>query len=123
LDSSTLQTFQTYGGFLYEDEPVPADDRIHQDPRGAAISPLFVTARIYPSKMSTFHLRVGGGFVNAWSNPAGTSSWGSGAEAGVGYDVRVRRRLYITPFAMFFGGKAGEVDLRAITVGAGCTWR
>jgi len=36
LDSSTLQTLQTYGGFLYENEPVPADDRIHQDPRGAA---------------------------------------------------------------------------------------
>jgi len=36
LDSSTLQTLQTYGGFLYENEPISSDDRIHRDPKGAA---------------------------------------------------------------------------------------
>jgi hypothetical protein len=34
LDSSTLQTLQTYGGFLYENEPISASDQIHRDPRG-----------------------------------------------------------------------------------------
>jgi hypothetical protein len=36
LDSSTLQTLQTYGGFLYENETIPDNDRIHRDPRGIA---------------------------------------------------------------------------------------
>jgi len=36
LDSSTLQTLQTYGGFLYENEPLSEDDRVHRDPKGVA---------------------------------------------------------------------------------------
>ncbi len=36
LDSSTLQTLQTYGSFMYENEPIAADDRIHGDPKGMA---------------------------------------------------------------------------------------
>jgi hypothetical protein len=36
LDSSALQTLQTYGGFLYENEPLLPSDRIHRDPRGGA---------------------------------------------------------------------------------------
>ena len=91
--------------------------------QGAAISPLFVTARIYPSKMSTFHLRIGGGLVNAWSNPTDTSNWGTGWEAGVGYDVRLGGRHHITPFVLYSGGRVGELDIRAVTVGAGYTWR
>ena len=34
LDSSTLQTLQTYGGFLYENQSLSQDDRIHRDPKG-----------------------------------------------------------------------------------------
>ena len=34
LDSSALQTLQTYGGFLYENEPLLREDRIHLDPKG-----------------------------------------------------------------------------------------
>ncbi len=34
LDSSTLQTLQSYGGFLYENEELDAADRIHRDPVG-----------------------------------------------------------------------------------------
>jgi hypothetical protein len=36
LDSSTLQTLQDYGGFLYENEPIDISDPIHRDPRGIA---------------------------------------------------------------------------------------
>jgi len=36
LDSSALQTLQTYGGFLYENEPLLPGDRIHRDPKGSA---------------------------------------------------------------------------------------
>lgn len=36
LDSSALQTLQTYGGFVYENEPLSPDDHILQDPKGAA---------------------------------------------------------------------------------------
>ena len=36
LDSSVLQALQTYGGFLYESEPLLRRDRIYRDPKGAA---------------------------------------------------------------------------------------
>lgn len=36
LDSSVLQTLQTYGGFLYESEPLSPRDRIYRDPKGVA---------------------------------------------------------------------------------------
>jgi hypothetical protein len=36
LDSSVLQTLQTYGGFLYENEPLPPGDRMRRDPKGVA---------------------------------------------------------------------------------------
>lgn len=36
LDSSALQTLQTYGGFLYENESLPPGNRMRQDPKGAA---------------------------------------------------------------------------------------
>jgi hypothetical protein len=36
LDSSTLQTLQDYGGFLYENEPVDVTDPIHRDANGIA---------------------------------------------------------------------------------------
>ena len=36
LDSSALQALQSYGGFLYENEPLLADDRIHRDSKGVA---------------------------------------------------------------------------------------
>lgn len=105
------------GGWLLE-----ASD--YNDPsRGAAISPLFFTARIYPSKMSAFHIRIGGGLVDAWDNAWGTSQWGTGLEVGAGYDVRVRSRIYVTPFATFFDGKIGDLGVRAFTAGVGLNWR
>ncbi len=36
LDSSTLQALHTYGGFLYENEPLLTGDPVHHDPKGAA---------------------------------------------------------------------------------------
>ena len=36
LDSSTLQTLQTYGEFLYENEPLLPSDRAYRDPKGVA---------------------------------------------------------------------------------------
>lgn len=36
LDSSTLQTLQNYGGFLYENEPIFENDPIHRDQDGIA---------------------------------------------------------------------------------------
>ncbi len=106
------------GGWLIE----PSD--LWDPTRGAAISPLFVTARIYPSKMSTIHIRLGGGFINAWENaPTGTDRWGTGWEAGVGYDVRLGGRHHVTPFVIYSRGRAGELDISAVTFGAGYTWR
>lgn len=36
LDSSTLQTLQDYGGFLYENEPMAVTDPTHRDAKGIA---------------------------------------------------------------------------------------
>jgi hypothetical protein len=36
LDSSCLQTLYRYGPFIYENEPLDPDDRIHSDPQGLA---------------------------------------------------------------------------------------
>jgi hypothetical protein len=105
------------GGWLLEATD-PADPT-----RGAAVSPLFLTARIYPSEKSTFHLRFGGGFVNDWNNNVDSSQWGSGFEVGAGYDIRAARHVYITPFTAYFQGRVGNLHLRAITAGAGVTFR
>lgn len=95
-----------------------------QDPRrGAAVSPIFLMARIYPSKMSSFHLRVGGGVVNDWRNRTGSSDWGSGFEIGAGYDVRLGRHVFLTPFATYVGGRIGDLPFHAFTAGAGVTMR
>ncbi len=92
--------------------------------RGAAISPMFVTARIYPSKMSTFHVRLGGGLIDAWDNALPDSDQiGAGWEAGLGYDVRIGGRHHITPFVIYSRGRAGGLDISAVTFGAGYTWR
>ena len=36
LDSSTLQTLQDYGGFIYENESLAATDPVHRDQKGIA---------------------------------------------------------------------------------------
>lgn len=35
LDSSTLQAIYDYGGAVFENEPIPPDDRLHAVPQGA----------------------------------------------------------------------------------------
>ncbi len=92
--------------------------------KGRAISPIFVTARIYPSKFSTFHLRLGGGLMNAWDNAIdGSDRWGTGWEAGAGYDVVLGGRHHVTPFVLYTQGHMDDLDVHALTFGVGYTWR
>jgi hypothetical protein len=92
---------------------------------GAGVMLVFATARIYPSKMSAFHIRLGGGAVNDWdASPDGNLSfWGTGWEIGVGYDVRVRRHIYLTPFLAYYSSRVEGMDQSAITGGLGIVWR
>lgn len=92
---------------------------------GAGVMLVFATARIYPSKMSAFHIRLGGGAVNDWdASPAGDlSAWGTGWEIGVGYDVRVRRQVYLTPFFAYYSSRVEGMDQSALTGGLGIVWR
>lgn len=92
---------------------------------GAGVMLVFATARIYPSKMSAFHIRLGGGAVNDWdASPDGNSSfWGTGWEIGAGYDVKVGRRVYLTPFIAYYSSRVEGIDQRAVTGGLGVVWR
>ncbi len=106
------------GGWLVE-----AGD-IDDPGRGAGVAKLFVTGRVYPFRMSGFHVRAGAGAVNAWENaPDGIDAWGAGWEAGIGYDVSLTYSQHITPFLVYSRGSAGAVRVRAVTLGVGYTWR
>jgi hypothetical protein len=95
--------------------------------RGATVHPLFLTVRIYPLSGLPFNVRLGAGFIIAEGYAQYTSAdfTGLGWEAGVGYDVRIRGHHHITPFILYHGGQvsATAVNVRAVTVGAGYTWK
>lgn len=95
--------------------------------QGAGVMQVFATARIYPSKMSAFHVRLGGGWVDNWESTYDSSydTGGLGWEIGVGYDMKVGRRIYLTPFVAYYVGRIGDMnmDQRALTGGLGFVWR
>jgi Outer membrane protein beta-barrel domain len=94
---------------------------------GAGVMQVFAMARIYPSKMSAFHVRLGAGLVDNWERTYDYSydTGGLGWEIGVGYDMKVGRRFYLTPFIAYYGGKIGNMnmDQGALTGGLGFVWR
>jgi hypothetical protein len=59
LDSSTLQTLQDYGGFLYENEPLAVTNSIYRDPKGiaklAALRPIMQIAERAPFEFALSH--------------------------------------------------------------------
>ena len=80
-----------------------------------------------PSKMSAFHVRLGGGWVDNWESTYEYSydTGGLGWEIGAGYDMKVGRRFYLTPFVAYSVGKIGDMnmDQSALTGGLGFVWR
>lgn len=90
--------------------------------QGAGITQVFVTSRIYPSKMSSFHVRLGGGYVERFESIF-YSSGGAGWEIGVGYDMKVGRRFYLTPFVAYYSTKIRYMDQSEVTGGLGFVWR
>jgi hypothetical protein len=85
-------------------------------------------ARFYPTTRSGLHLRLGGGPVLVGNSTfedmyLGQYRFGAAWEAGVGYDIRVGRHGYVTPFVTQSRTWAGaDVAWRAVTVGVSFTF-
>jgi hypothetical protein len=88
---------------------------------GEGLMQAFVITQLYPSKESGFYAKLGGGYVNNWSNrsnePNNNRGWG--LTAGAGYDFSIYEAIPLTSFATFSYGETGSWDYRAITVGLG----
>jgi hypothetical protein len=87
---------------------------------GVSAVPALVTARVYPFKQSSFHVRLAGGVV-AWreDTPHGYNATGVGCEVGVGYDLRVFGPNHLTPFILYSMARPGSIRMHTVTVGAG----
>lgn len=92
---------------------------------GADVGSLFAVAKIYPSKMLPLHLRLGGGTVLAGTEDFyGETRIGTGWEAGIGYDIKVRRIGYITLYGKYWKGKLeGGLSTNSVSAGVGWTMR
>jgi hypothetical protein len=80
----------------------------------------------YPQPMGGFFVKagVGGTFADTDLTLEGTNisvelGRGVGLIAGVGYDVRLSRRLYLTPAVNFWYGRLGDVQVLGETVFSG----
>ncbi len=102
-------------GWLLEAED-PSDPN-----EGEGLMQAFVITQLYPSKESGFYARLGGGYVNNWSNrpnePSNKRGWG--LTAGLGYNFKIYEAIPINSFATYSFGETGKWDYRAVTVGLG----
>lgn len=96
-------------------------------PGGLNLS-LLAVARIYPSKMSGFHLRLGAGVLvmkdETFSHESDENAlFGAAWEAGLGFDLRLRGRGCLGPFVTFRGSAASGLREHSLTVGLAWTDR
>ncbi len=94
--------------------------------KGKGIMQVFLISQMYPSKESDLFVKVGGGYVENWSNRSGepNSKKGWGFTLGGGYDFMLYNLLpdhdfTLSPFATYSYGETGNWDHRAVTVGIG----
>lgn len=102
------------GWLLQAEDPGDPDD-------GEGIMQAFLITQWYPSKESGLYAKLGGGYVNNWSNRPGKpdNKRGWGLTVGCGYDFLIYETLVLSPFGTFSYGETGKWEHRAITVGLG----
>lgn len=87
---------------------------------------LTAAVRFYPSRTGAFYLTGGLGVakLDLVRIPGYGSGYGNGIAAllGVGYDIRVRKSLSITPFWNAIGGLFAGPSANFEQLGLGVTW-
>ena len=86
---------------------------------------LSAVAYLYPSVTNGFYLKGGLGVATnrIEAGDFGTASErGPGAVLGIGYDIRIRNNLSLTPYANALGGKFDSGNTNLIQLGLGFTW-
>ena len=92
---------------------------------GKGINQVFLITQLYPSNDSGLFAKVGGGYVNTWSNSPNENRRKSGwaLNVGAGYDYYfLDETIALTPFVGFNYGETGNWDYKAITLGLGITF-
>ncbi len=96
-------------------------------PGGLNLS-LLAVAKIYPSKMSGFHVRLGAGLLvmkdETFTHESDENAlFGAAWEAGLGFDVRLRGDWCLGPFVTFRRSAASGLREDSLTVGLAWTDR
>ena len=96
-------------------------------PGGLNLS-LLAVAKIYPSKMSGFHLRLGAGLLvmkdETFTDESDENALiGAAWEAGLGFDLRLRGGWCLGPFVTFRRSAASGLRENSLTVGLAWTER
>jgi len=91
--------------------------------KGEGIMQAFLITRYYPSSTMGLFAKVGGGYVDHWSNHPGEPSRknGQGLTFGAGYDFPINKNLAITPFINYSFWETDDQDHNAWTLGIGFT--
>lgn len=92
---------------------------------GEGIMQAFLITRYYPSNTSGLFAKVGGGYVEKWSNHREEPSRknGMGLTIGGGYDFPISKNLAITPFFNYCYWETDDQDHDAWTLGIGFTFQ
>jgi len=78
---------------------------------------LLLVGQFYPSRRSGFYLKGGGGFSRVGTDvpgPGGIHEDGFGWTAGLGYELRVSRNLFLTPMADFYQHRSDVRDVNGV---------
>ena len=98
----------------------------YNDPsEGEGIMQAFLITRYYPSSTMGLFAKVGGGYVDHWSNHPGEPSRknGHGLTFGGGYDFPINKNLAVAPFLNYSFWETDDQDRDAWTLGIGFTWQ
>lgn len=108
-----------FSGWLLE----PGD--LNDPSKGEGIMQAFLIARYYPSNTMGLFAKVGGGYVDQWSNHPGEPSKknGHGLTLGGGYDFPINKNLAVTPFLNYSFWETDDQDHDAWTLGIGFTFQ
>jgi opacity protein-like surface antigen len=91
--------------------------------KGEGIMQAFLITRYYPSTTMGLFAKVGGGYVDHWSNHPGEPSSKNrrGLTFGGGYDFPINKNLAITPFINYSFWEMDDQNHDAWTLGIGFT--